>query len=318
VRPLENLIGGEEGWFRWRGTAWPSRRRGSGDPVLLIHSIHASAWSYEWRRNVDVLARENTVYTIDLLGFGRSDRPAVRYSAALYMALIADFAAQVIETPSVLVATSLSAAYAIALAARDPHRFRAVVPWAHGHLAAVDQLARLGRRAEDRHRHPGGRHRDLQHARRAPQHRARAQAHVPRRPLRHPELVDVYFATAHQPGAKNAPPPSSRSSSTSASATSCAASPSRCLIAWGEHAVEGPMEDLHAFRALKPDADVAIFSRSGSLPTTSAPRSGTRPCALPPAPARRVRHGRITPSRAAGRSSPGAARPEVQGATAER
>src|SRR5207247_10846540 len=85
-----NLIGGEEGGFEWRDRRVAFTKRGSGPPILLIHGIHAAAWSYEWRNNVDALARANTVYTIDLLGFGMSDRPAIRYSARLYLSLTSD------------------------------------------------------------------------------------------------------------------------------------------------------------------------------------------------------------------------------------
>ena len=126
VDRLTNLIGGEEGGFEWRDRRVAFTKRGSGPPILLIHGIHAAAWSYEWRNNVDALARTNTVYTIDLLGFGMSERPAIRYSARLYISLISDFVSRVIDAPTVLVATSSSGAYAIVLAARDPLRFPAV------------------------------------------------------------------------------------------------------------------------------------------------------------------------------------------------
>src|SRR5215213_11699386 len=89
VDPLDNPIGGDEGWFHWRGHRIAFTKRGAGPPLLLVHGIYATASSFEWRFNVDELAREHTVYTIDLLGFGRSDRPAVRYSARLYLALLA-------------------------------------------------------------------------------------------------------------------------------------------------------------------------------------------------------------------------------------
>src|SRR3954466_11478499 len=126
VDELTNLIGGENGGFDRRGRRVAFNRRGGGPPMLLIHGIHAAAWSYEWRNNVDALARNNTVYTLDLLGFGMSERPAIRYSARLYISLISDFVSRVIDEPTVLVASSLSGAYAIVLAARDPHRFPAV------------------------------------------------------------------------------------------------------------------------------------------------------------------------------------------------
>ncbi|MFL5480398.1 MAG: alpha/beta fold hydrolase, partial [Gemmatimonadaceae bacterium] len=117
VDHITNLIGGEEGGFEWRDRRVAFTKRGKGPPILLIHGIHAAAWSYEWRNNAEALARNNTVYTLDLLGFGMSDRPAIRYSARLYISLISDFVSRVIDEPTVLVASSLSAAYAIVLAA---------------------------------------------------------------------------------------------------------------------------------------------------------------------------------------------------------
>src|SRR2546430_11895953 len=144
VDQLTNLIGGEEGGFEWGDRRVAFTKRGSGPPILLIHGIHAAAWSYEWRNNVDALARANTVYTIDLLGFGMSDRPAIRYSARLYISLISDFVSRVIDEPTVLVASSLSGAYAIVLAARDPHRFPAVALIAPSGLVRLHEPVGIG------------------------------------------------------------------------------------------------------------------------------------------------------------------------------
>src|SRR4051812_7592460 len=126
VDQLTNLIGGEEGGFEWRERRVAFTKRGSGPPLLLIHGIHAAAWSYEWRNNADALARNNTVYTLDLLGFGNSDRPAIRFSARLYSFFISVFVRRVIDEPPFLVASSLPAAYFFVPPARDPHRFPAV------------------------------------------------------------------------------------------------------------------------------------------------------------------------------------------------
>src|SRR5688572_33242637 len=144
VDKLNKLIGGEEGGFDWRGRRIAFTRRGKGPAVLLVHGIHPAAWSYEWHDNADDLARGNTVYTIDLLGFGRSDRPAIRYSARLYISLISDFVSRVIDAPTVLVASSLSGAYAIVLAARDPHRFPAVALSAPSGPVRLNEPGRFG------------------------------------------------------------------------------------------------------------------------------------------------------------------------------
>ncbi len=43
---------------------------GSGEPLILIHGLCASRrW---WRKNIQVLARHFRVYTVDLIGFGKS------------------------------------------------------------------------------------------------------------------------------------------------------------------------------------------------------------------------------------------------------
>ncbi len=62
----------ERCWSDLDGVRLHYQRTGSGDPVILIHGLSASSrW---WRHNVDTLADRFTVYTIDLIGFGRSRR----------------------------------------------------------------------------------------------------------------------------------------------------------------------------------------------------------------------------------------------------
>jgi pimeloyl-ACP methyl ester carboxylesterase len=50
-------------------------RAGSGPPLVLIHGL--LGYSFSWRFNWQVLAERFTVYAIDLLGIGFSDRPPV-------------------------------------------------------------------------------------------------------------------------------------------------------------------------------------------------------------------------------------------------
>lgn len=272
VEPLENLIGGDEGWFHWRGHRIAFTRRGSGPPLLLVHSVHVAASSFEWRSNVGALAEHHTVYTIDLLGFGLSDRPAIRYSARLYLALLADFAAQVIAAPTVLVASSLAAAYAIVLGARDPGRFPALV------LIAPTGLVRL-------HRAPSTAGDMARYAVDSPVlGTAVFNAMVSRRSLRTylerlyvdagnatEELVEALYTTAHQPGAKYAPSAflSWHLNIDVRRALRRLLQP--VLLVWGEQASETPAEDVRGFRALRPDMDIAILDPAGDLPHDERP-----------------------------------------------
>lgn len=272
VEPLDNLIGGEEGWFTWRGHRIAYTKRGAGPPVLLVHGIHATASSFEWRFNVDELARHHTVFTIDLLGFGRSDRPAIRYSARLYLALLTDFVAQVVAQPVVIAASSLSAAYAIVLGARDPGRFPALI------LIAPTGLVRL-------HKSPSAAGDVARYAVDSPVlGTAVFNAMVSRRSIRDylerhyvdgeiatDELVDSLYATSHQPGAKYAPSAflSGHLNLDVRRALRRLLQPA--LLVWGEQAIETPVEDVRGFRALRPEMDVAILDPAGSLPHDERP-----------------------------------------------
>ena len=267
VPSLDNLIGGEEGWFEWRDRRIFFTRRGDGPPILLLHGIHAAAWSYEWRSNVDPLARSHTVYTIDLLGFGRSDRPNARYSPRLFMRVIDDFARKMIAAPCALVASSLTAAYAAVLGARDPGRFPALV------LVEPTGLVRL-------HEPPttGG---DVGHVVLDVPVVGTAvfNALVSRRSIRYylrrvyvdpgfvtDELVEHYYRAAHQPGARYAPATFLSGHLNIDVRTAMRRLRQPALLVWGEQAVDTPIEDVRGFRALKPDLELAILDPAGMLP----------------------------------------------------
>lgn len=269
---LTNLIGGEEGGFEWRGHRISFTKRGSGPPLLLIHGIHAAAWSYEWHDNVEYLSRNNTVYTIDLLGFGRSDRPAIRYSARLYISLISDFVHQVIDAPCVLAASSLSGAYAIVLAARDPQRFPAISLIAPTGLVRLNKDAGIGGEAS-------------RLAVEAPiVGTAMFNGLVSRRSIRTylektyaddtivtDDLVDIYYWTAHQRGARHAPAAfiSGHLNIDVRQALRRLTQPT--LLVWGEEGAAAPIEEFRGFRAIKPDMELSVLTPAGDLPHDERP-----------------------------------------------
>ena len=270
IQPLENLLGGHEGWFDWRGRRISYTRHGDGAglPLLLVHGIGVGNWSYEWRFNVDALASAHVVYTIDLLGFGRSDCPNTRYSARLYMRLIDDFAREVVGAPCALVASSLSAAYTAALGARDPGRFPALV------LIEPVGLMRLNdppSTAGDVGRAVMG----------APVvGTAVFNALVSERGLRlyfdrtfvdrdyvTDEVINAYYRSAHQPGARYAAAAflSGHLNVDVRSAIRRLTQPA--LLVWGEQApIESPVEDVRGFRSLNPDLELAILDPAGLFP----------------------------------------------------
>ncbi|XP_028769279.1 pheophytinase, chloroplastic [Neltuma alba] len=89
----------------------------SGPPLLLVHGFGASI--PHWRRNIKTLAHNYTVYAVDLLGFGASDKPAgFSYTMETWAELILDFLDEVIQKPTVLIGNSVGS-LACVIAASD-------------------------------------------------------------------------------------------------------------------------------------------------------------------------------------------------------
>lgn len=265
VDPLANAVGGEELTFVWRGYRIAYTRQGSGTPVLLVHDLGSGAWAWEWHRNASALADGHTVYTIDLLGFGRSERPAIRYSAALFLQLLSDFASRVIGGPCALVGSGTAAAYAIELGARNPQRYSALVLSVPNGLVPEEQQP-LGDATRLLLQTPiiGT---------------AIYNATVTRSALRReleplfarpaaitPEMIAARYAAAHQPGARNAV-----MSLLLGHLRMDARPPLRrivqpTLVVWGRQAEREPVERAHNFRAMKPDVQLEIVDAAGDLP----------------------------------------------------
>ena len=83
---------------------------GEGKPVLLIHDINECSSGVEWTYLEKELSKINKVYTIDLLGCGRSDKAKLTYNSFLYVQLITEFIRDVVGEPADIIATGKSVA----------------------------------------------------------------------------------------------------------------------------------------------------------------------------------------------------------------
>lgn len=109
IATIENLLQNEDELYynSKLGKIFYSKS-GSGKPLLLIHDLNVSSSSYEWNKIVNELSKTNTVYTIDLLGCGRSDKPDSIYTNYVYVSLITDFIKNVIGSKTDIVTTGHS------------------------------------------------------------------------------------------------------------------------------------------------------------------------------------------------------------------
>lgn len=80
------------------------------------------------------------------------------------------------------------------------------------------------------------------------------------------ELIDVYYATAHQRGARHAPAAFIAGQLNIDVRRALRRLKQPALLFWGEEAQIAPVEETRGFRTLKPDFDVHILSPAGDLP----------------------------------------------------
>ena len=69
------------------------------------------------------LQKNHTVYTIDLLGFGRSEKPNLTYTNYLYVQLLSDFIKSEIGHRTDIVATGAAASLAVMACGNSPELF---------------------------------------------------------------------------------------------------------------------------------------------------------------------------------------------------
>lgn len=114
-------------FYPWHHGRVHYQKRGMGDPLVLVHNIYPGASHEEYHRNLDALARHFTVYSLDLLGFGESDAPRLKYTANLYTELIFDFLREEVARPAHVVSSGLTCAYVTEVAAWRSNLFDKLV-----------------------------------------------------------------------------------------------------------------------------------------------------------------------------------------------
>lgn len=100
-------------YYNWRFGKIYYKKKGSGSPILLIHDLTVYSSAYEWKNVIDNLAKSHTVYAVDLLGCGRSEKPRITYTNYLYVQLISDFIKNVIHEKTDILASGYSGSFSI-------------------------------------------------------------------------------------------------------------------------------------------------------------------------------------------------------------
>ena len=116
----DSLLNSSEGnYYDWRFGKIYYRKQGNGKPLLLLHDLDAESSGVEWKKVAAILAEKYTVYTVDLLGCGRSEKPNITYTNFLYVQMLTDFIKHIIGEKADVVATGESAAIAVMACGND-------------------------------------------------------------------------------------------------------------------------------------------------------------------------------------------------------
>jgi 4,5:9,10-diseco-3-hydroxy-5,9,17-trioxoandrosta-1(10),2-diene-4-oate hydrolase len=99
---------------------------GSGPPLVLVHGLGSSA-AVEFSSNLEPLAKHHRVFAIDLPGFGRSDKPVLEYTIALFVRAVSDLMdCEGIERAAVM-GVSMGGRVALGLALDSPEKVERLV-----------------------------------------------------------------------------------------------------------------------------------------------------------------------------------------------
>ena len=109
-------------YWQWRGHkvyyVKAGEKHSQRPPLLLVHGFGAS--TDHWRKNIAELQSNFEVYAIDLLGFGRSEKPKIQYGGNLWRDQLNDFIAEMIGEKAVLAGNSLGGYASLCVAAQCP------------------------------------------------------------------------------------------------------------------------------------------------------------------------------------------------------
>lgn len=270
-----NHLGGARRTWRWRGHEVFVTEAGSGSPIMLVHGIYAGASSYEYRKLFPQLATRHRVVAFDLVGCGLSAMPALDYASDLFVDQINDALDVFGAEGTILVGSSLGAAFAIRAAVRGGRKVRGLVAICPSGLCGVlDAPATLAQRAAGVALNsplagellfnglatPGSLRRFLRSSVYADEQAAS------------PEIVAHYYAVAHQPGARYVPAAFIGGALNCNIARDLPFIEMPILVLWGRHAsATNPVANAAEYLRLAHDGRLAVLESSGLLPQEEEP-----------------------------------------------
>ena len=114
-------------YYKWSyGKVYYTVTGNGTEPLMLIHDTAVDSCASEWDKLLPYLTEQFKIYTIDLPGCGRSDKPALTYTNYLYVSFLQSFIQDVIKEDVTIAATALSSSFVFTAAAFDHSRIKQI------------------------------------------------------------------------------------------------------------------------------------------------------------------------------------------------
>lgn len=275
--PDDTALGGAAKFFRWKHGRIFYKELGlhqSGLPIVFVHGIGAGVSSFMWRKNFDPLSENFSVYALDLLGFGFSDKPAgASYSPDLYIELISDFIREVAGGRVNVVASSLAASYAVRVADEHPELVNAMIlnaPAGYDTLNARPGMAGAAFYGLLQSPVLGTSFYNVMASERSIRDYARRTLFYDYRRVTN-RLVSNLYASSHQPGAQHAIAAFLSGYLNMDMRAAFSRLTQRVILVWGKQDLSTPISKANALLELNPGAELRVFDFCRMMPEQEHP-----------------------------------------------
>jgi pimeloyl-ACP methyl ester carboxylesterase len=117
---------------------------GNGSPVILIHGTGAGV--FDWKSTLGPLSEHYSVYALDMVGYGHSDKPKIKYTLGYYIDFLEHFMDALQLNRASLVGQCFGGATALGLAIKSPERIEKLIiagcPFL-GKTVSLEMISRL-------------------------------------------------------------------------------------------------------------------------------------------------------------------------------
>lgn len=113
--------------YHWRFGNIFYTKQGVGSPILLLHDCSHLGSELEFHELIQELSKNHTVYTVDLPGCGRSEKPKMTYTNFLYVQFLNDFIRNIINGRTHIIASGASSSFAIMACQMEPDLYRNIM-----------------------------------------------------------------------------------------------------------------------------------------------------------------------------------------------